>query len=238
MRNLEEAYKKSIQEETPDLWAGIEEKLPEKKKKKKIISITRYMGVAAAALFLCLLIPGVLRIAGGTKSADSSAEMAYDTATNFNSADAAVQVTEGAAGTEIGEETSQDAAPEEAEKEAPYAVDGAGGSMDEGKNAVYDSYSAEEGVDSAIAENVEMADEETMEIGSAKVETLQQNLNVQEIVQCDEYKILVLSATDGTAFRVQVPDDITFSFVIGENYDFTLQKQAGEDWDYVVISAE
>lgn len=235
MRNLEEAYKKSIQEETPDLWARIEEKLPEKKKKKKIISITRYMGVAAAALFLCLLIPGVLRIAGGTKNADSSAEMAFDAATSFDSANAAAQVTEGAEGSKMENDTSQDASTKEF-----FSMDSAEGGMDEGKNDVNDSYSTEEekGFDSVIAENMELGDEETLAIGSAKIETLQQNLTVQEIVQYNEYKILVLFAMDGTVFRVQVPEDDNFSFAVGENYDFALQKQEGEEWEYLLISAE
>ena len=82
MQNLEEAYKKVMQEEVPDLWARIEEKLPEKKKKKKIISITRYMGLAAAALFLCVLIPGVISITRGAKSADSATAERADVALN------------------------------------------------------------------------------------------------------------------------------------------------------------
>lgn len=216
MQNLEEAYKKSIQEETPDLWARIEEKLPEKKKKRKIVSITRYIGVAAAALFLCLLIPGMLRIAGGKKSADSSAEMAFDTATNFYSAGAAAQVTEGAESAEVGQATSQDAAPEEAETKDFCFMDGAVGNT----------------------ENMELADEETMANGLAKVETLQESLTVQEIVQCDEYKVLVLSAADGNEWRAYASNDLDATLKTGETYDFTLQKQEGEDWEYVVVAAE
>lgn len=258
MKNLEEAYKKSQQEEIPDLWARIEEKLPEKKKKKKIISITRYLGVAAAALFLCILIPGVLRIAGGAKSADSSNEMAYDTAANFENADAASQYTIGTT-----DDGMEEAVSEGAEEENIGIMDSASGSMDnniqstantpleaEEKDSQSDGMPAEDmeimedmseadflvGSDTVGSDTVG-SDAETATNDSYQAETLQENLTVQEILQTDEDKILVLSATDGTTFRAQLPDNISFTFVIGESYDFTLEKQAGVDWEYVVLDA-
>lgn len=55
-KNFEEEYKQYIQEHTPDLWKRIEAGLSEKKvpTKRKVI---KYMSVAAAALFMCILIP-------------------------------------------------------------------------------------------------------------------------------------------------------------------------------------
>ncbi len=237
MQNLEEAYKKSIQEEAPDLWARIEEKLPEKKKKNKIISITRALGVAAAALFLCILIPSVLRI-GGSK--DASTEAAFDTAANFNSADAMAQVTGEVEDAGMESATSKDTAPEDASLEEFMAMDSAEGGMEESNNSINDSLSTEDEkvFNSEVAENTQMADRETMATGSSKPETVQQNLTVQEIVQCDEYKILVLSAVDGNEWRAYASNDLDISLKIGENYDFTLQKQEGEEWEYVLISAE
>ncbi|MCH5270142.1 MAG: hypothetical protein J1E83_05280 [Lachnospiraceae bacterium] len=56
MKNLEEEYKNSQQEEMPDLWNRIEAGLPEKKKPLPFLSATRYLKLGAAAAALLLLI--------------------------------------------------------------------------------------------------------------------------------------------------------------------------------------
>mgnify|MGYP001127800906 CR=1 FL=1 len=65
MKNLEEEYKKSQQEKTPDLWEKIEAALPEKKKFQGRKRLVRYMGLAAAALFICVLIPVIRNLGSG-----------------------------------------------------------------------------------------------------------------------------------------------------------------------------
>lgn len=55
MKNLEEEYKNSEQEEMPDLWDRIEAGLPEKKKPVFFMSVNRYWGIAAVAAVLLLV---------------------------------------------------------------------------------------------------------------------------------------------------------------------------------------
>lgn len=56
MKNLEQEYKNSQQEEMPDLWDRIEAGLPEKKKPVFFMSANRYLGIAAAAAALLLVV--------------------------------------------------------------------------------------------------------------------------------------------------------------------------------------
>ncbi len=119
MNNLEEAYRKSIQEETPDLWNRIASALPEKpvveerkqdspfammqpeqkenpasaQKPKKIYQFNRFMKAAAAVLFLAVLIPGAWFLLDKNGGLAQSENAAMDTA----DAGAAMDVAEGAA---------------------------------------------------------------------------------------------------------------------------------------------
>ena len=106
MNNLEEAYRKSIQEETPDLWNRIASALPEKpssaQKPKKIYQYTRFMKAAAAVLFLAVLVPGawfLLDKSGGLAQSENAAMDTADAGVAMDTADvgAARDVAEGAA---------------------------------------------------------------------------------------------------------------------------------------------
>lgn len=234
MQNLEEAYKKAMQEEVPDLWTRIEEKLPEKKKKNKIISITRYMGVAAAALFLCVLIPGVISITRGAKSADSSAdarvEATFDAAYDAEySTDYEMQqnvMVDSGAGEDGA--TTAGTFDDKAEQAAPAETESLQESLKEDMS-VNNSMQATD-----TAKDESMYDAATM-VGA---EHISLSLVVEEIVECDGYKVLVLSAVDGNLWKAYMEEDVQETLLVGEKYDFTLQKQESEDWEYVVISAE
>ena len=76
MKNLEKEYRKAFEEEMPDLWGRIEESLPAKKVRR--FPVYRYASVAAAAVFLALLIPGSLFLMNG--SSKSSERNRMDTA--------------------------------------------------------------------------------------------------------------------------------------------------------------
>lgn len=93
MKNLEEEYKKSQQEEMPDLWNKIESGLPEKRQKsKKILPVTRYMRIVAAAVFVAVLIPGVLYLTeGGYRRTDSEKDSVLDMAGQYQTAEDSVQ---------------------------------------------------------------------------------------------------------------------------------------------------
>lgn len=234
MRNLEEAYKKAMQEEVPDLWARIEEKLPEKKKKKKIISITRYMGLAAAALFLCVLIPGVISITRGAKTADSAAdekiEAAYDTVYDAEySLDYEMQqdvmVNSGA---EDGATTA--GTFDDVEQFAP---------MEEEKENLKENMMEEAPVNNNMqaadtAKNENMFDAAT----GMGAESISLRLSVEEIVQCDGYKVLVLSAADGNLWKAYMEEGVKDALLVGETYEFVLQEQENKGWDYAVLAVQ
>ena len=76
MKNIEKEYRKAFEEEMPDLWGRIEESLPAKKVRR--FPVYRYASVAAAAVFLALLIPGSLFLMNG--SSKSSERNRMDTA--------------------------------------------------------------------------------------------------------------------------------------------------------------
>ncbi len=236
MQNLEESYKKSQQEEIPDLWARIEEKLPEKKKKNKIISITRYMGLAAAALFLCVLIPGVISITRGAKSSDSAmterADVALDEAYDAeNSADYEVQYS-GMADSGAGEDGALTAGTfeEKAEQSAPAEAE---------PESLKES-TAEDMTANNTMQDAETVMDENMFDAAAPVgaEHISLSLTVEKIAECDGYKVLVLSAEDGNLCKAYMGEDVEEPLLVGEMYEFVLQKQEGEDWDYTVIAVE
>lgn len=77
MKNLEEEYKNSEQEEMPDLWDRIEAGLPEKKKPVFFMSVNRYLGIAAAAAAL-LLVVSVGLWSGRQLSKNNSSNMSMD----------------------------------------------------------------------------------------------------------------------------------------------------------------
>ena len=236
MQNLEEAYKKAMQEEVPDLWARIEDKLPEKKKKKKIISITRYMGLAAAALFLCVLIPGVISITRGAKTADSAAnereEVAYDAAYDAEyNADYEMQYS-GMADSGAGEDGASTAGTfeEKAEQSAPAEAE---------PESLKES-TAEDMTANNTMQDAETVMDENMFDAAAPVgaEHINVSLTVEEIVQYDGYKVLVLSAEDGNLCKAYMEEEVKENLFVGEKYEFMLQKQEGEDWDYAVLAVE
>lgn len=71
MKNLEEEYKNSQQEEMPDLWNRIEAGLTEKKKPIPLLSATRYLGIVAAAAALLLIVS--LGLWSGRRSTENNA---------------------------------------------------------------------------------------------------------------------------------------------------------------------
>ena len=62
MKDLEQEYKKQVQEEMPDLWNRIEPNLAPKKKKPWIRRYAPLTSVAAAALVLLAVMPGLLNL--------------------------------------------------------------------------------------------------------------------------------------------------------------------------------
>ncbi len=120
MNNLEEEYKKSQQEDTPDLWDSIEAKLPPKKvKSKKIIYLTRYLSAAAAVIVLFTLIPGLLRLTKDSNHSDLVRNQMYEASPQDNQPDAGIPQSQESMDV-LGEEPDEEAIltePEEALRE-------------------------------------------------------------------------------------------------------------------------
>lgn len=96
MNNLEEEYRKSQQEDTPDLWDRIEAELPPKKvKSKKIIYLARSLSAAAAVIVLVMLIPGILKITRGGTGSDFARDEIYDASPQLNLAEAGMAESQG-----------------------------------------------------------------------------------------------------------------------------------------------
>lgn len=191
MRNLEEEYKKSQQDDTPDLWARIEKNLPEKKKCRKFPAVTRYMAVAAAALVLCILIPGMLRRGSEDFTSQNSA---------YDSADSA-------------------AMPEYAEEENGASAD----------SSAMPEYAEEE--------NCADGKMETMLEDAAELQPqiLIESMEVTDSIQAGERTVYILLTPDGATLRAVLSEASLPEPRTGQSYTFTLQEEAGEDWEYLIV---
>lgn len=94
MKNLEEEYKNSQQEEMPDLWERIEAGLPEKKKPVFFMSANRYLGIAAAAAALLLVVSAGLW-SGRQMSKNNASDMSMNMAIQNEAAAPAMDSADG-----------------------------------------------------------------------------------------------------------------------------------------------
>ena len=235
MNNLEEAYRKSIQEETPDLWNRIASALPEKpssaQKPKKIYQYTRFMKAAAAVLFLAVLIPGAWFLLDKSGGLAQSENATMDTA----DAGAARDVAEGAAagGTNgsvtVTTDTDSDSysySNEEAELDSIledlYA--------DANEEAVAECEEAKE-----VGENVAQAESAVQMSGIMTVESIV----CEKVAGQEETETLYrLRTAEGELVEAIPAPDLTVTLTEGNTYQFTLQEVSGEVRTYSIVSVE
>lgn len=244
MKDLEQEYKKQVQEEMPDLWNRIEPNLAPKKKKPWIRRYAPLTSVAAAALVLLAVMPGLLNLQ----------RMGQD---NTSAADCAprAEKTEGYA-QEAAEENGEDscgapqmfAAADGGQTGVPgagavtedAAADGAGtGAL--GAGAVTEGAAAEEMNDTAA---VQETDEESAVLKTEYSEDITAEdagmtvtVTVASVDEADGRTVYTL--TDGEKFAcLAVAGEEVVPLEKGKMYLVTLRGEDAEAWRYVVECAE
>ena len=259
MNNLEEAYRKSIQEETPDLWNRIASALPEKpvveerkqdslfamaqpaqkenpssaQKPKKIYQYTRFMKAAAAVLFLAVLIPGAWFLLDKSGGLAQSENAAMDTA----DAGVAREVAEGAA---AGDTNGSVAVTTDMDSDS-YSYSNEEAELDSVIEELY-AEADEEAVAECeevkeVGENVAqaVADSAVQISGVMTVEAIA----YEEIIgQESAETIYQLRTAEGELVEAIPAPDLTVTLAEGNTYRFTLQKVSGEVRNYCIVSVE
>lgn len=234
MKDLEQEYKKQVQEEMPDLWNRIEPNLAPKKKKPWIRRYAPLTSVAAAALVLLAVMPGLLNLQ----------RMGQD---NTSAADCAprAEKTEGYA-QEAVEENGEDScgAPQ------MFAADGVETGTT-GAGAVTEGTAAEEMNDTAAVQETdekeaagESADEENAVLKTEYSEDITAEdagmtvrVTVASVDEADGRTVYTL--TDGEKFAcLAVAGEEVVPLEKGKMYLVTLRGENAEAWRYVVECAE
>ena len=235
MKDLEQEYKKQVQEEMPDLWNRIEPNLAPKKKKPWIRRYAPLTSVAAAALVLLAVMPGLLNLQ----------RMGQD---NTSAADCAprAEKTEGYA-QEAAEENGEDSCG------APQmfaATDGVETGTT-GAGAVTEGTAAEEMNDTAAVQETdekeaagESADEENAVLKTEYSEDITAEdagmtvrVTVASVDEADGRTVYTL--TDGEKFAcLAVAGEEVVPLEKGKMYLVTLRGENAEAWRYVVECAE
>lgn len=244
MKDLEQEYKKQVQEEMPDLWNRIEPNLAPKKKKPWIRRYAPLTSVAAAALVLLAVMPGLLNLQ----------RMGQD---NTSTADCAprAEKTEGYA-QEAAEENGEDScgAPQmfAATDGGQTGVPGAGAVTEDttadggqagasGAGAVTEGAAAEEMNDTAA---VQETDEESAVLKTEYSEDITVEdagmtvtVTVASVDEADGRTVYTL--TDGEKFAcLAVAGEEVVPLEKGKMYLVTLRGEDAEAWRYVVECAE
>lgn len=244
MKDLEQEYKKQVQEEMPDLWNRIEPNLAPKKKKPWIRRYAPLTSVAAAALVLLAVMPGLLNLQ----------RMGQD---NTSAADCAprAEKTEGYA-QEAAEENGEDScgAPQmfAAADGVETGITGAGAVTEDttadggqtgasGAGAVTEGAAAEEMNDTAA---VQETDEESAVLKTEYSEDITAEdagmtvtVTVASVDEADGRTVYTL--TDGEKFAcLAVAGEEVVPLEKGKMYLVTLRGEDAEAWRYVVECAE
>lgn len=244
MKDLEQEYKKQVQEEMPDLWNRIEPNLAPKKKKPWIRRYAPLTSVAAAALVLLAVMPGLLNLQRMGQDNTSAADCAPRT-----------EKTEGYA-QEAAEENGEDScgAPQmfAAADEVETGTTGAGAVTEDttadggqagasGAGAVTEGAAAEEMNDTAA---VQETDEESAVLKTEYSEDITAEdagmtvrVTVASVDEADGRTVYTL--TDGEKFAcLAVAGEEVVPLEKGKMYLVTLRGEDAEAWRYVVECAE
>lgn len=233
MKNLEAEYKNSINEEMPDLWGRIEASLPAKKVRR--FPINRYASVAAAAVFLALVIPGSIYLMNQTDNAKGM---------NF-AADSVSPMEKGY----MAETAKYDQAENAAAAEMP--MDGAAEEVWDAENA-FDTDMAVNGYKNDLSEKVSEECEAAEGTAGAKTNNVTKDMTQEDGVIEENFTILERFHVDGefifTLFNVrhtytaylsasayQELRDEGIYLNVDDNYLFSLVESDSEDFTYRII---
>ncbi len=234
MKDLKTEYKKAALEETPDLWNRIEVSLPEKtvKKPKKKISVIRYASLAAAGLFMALIIPGsIYLMQNGESKSDSAYEM-MDSDIQYNSLQTAEDgATDKGYLWEIGENTGS-ATGSDSMEGADYEADSAPemNSTSE-KDEEFELGNADSSPADEKDDSDEMADEKRLEktMKVTRKRTLEDGVYVYYLTEAGvDYKCL--------ASKGFLDSDVELKK--GESYTFIVEHCEEEGFTYRIIGVK
>lgn len=262
MNNLEEAYRKSIQEETPDLWNRIASALPEKpssaQKPKKIYQYTHFMKAAAAVLVMAMILPGAwFLISNGNNMAknesaamdtadagaiprEASEESLMLTGMDGGTATDSVGVAEPAVGTTSNENPEEGIVCESAPAaDAAKDTDSAGQMVyeyEEMKENLAETETTGCAEHENASQNVQAETESKMQISGEMtvVRIVCQDSDRQESAET----VYQLRTAEGELVEAIPAPDLTVTLTEGNTYRFTLQEVSGEVRTYCIVSVE
>lgn len=244
MKDLEQEYKKQVQEEMPDLWNRIEPNLAPKKKKPWIRRYAPLTSVAAAALVLLAVMPGLLnlqRMGQDNTSAADCAPRAEKTegyaqeAAEENGEDScgAPQMFAAADGVETGT-TGAGAVTEGTTADGGQAGASGAGAVTEGAAAeeMNDTAAVQETDEESAVLKTEYSEDITAEDARMTV-----TVTVVSVDEADGRTVYTL--TDGEKFAcLAVAGEEVVPLEKGKMYLVTLRGEDAEAWRYVVECAE
>lgn len=244
MKDLEQEYKKQVQEEMPDLWNRIEPNLAPKKKKPWIRRYAPLTSVAAAALVLLAVMPGLLnlqRMGQDNTSAADCAPRAEKTegyaqeAAEENGEDScgAPQMFAAADGVETGT-TGAGAVTEDTTADGGQAGASGAGAVTEGAAAeeMNDTAAVQETDEESAVLKTEYSEDITAEDAGMTV-----TVTVASVDEADGRMVYTL--TDGEKFAcLAVAGEEVVPLEKGKMYLVTLRGEDAEAWRYVVECAE
>lgn len=251
MKDLEQEYKKQVQEEMPDLWNRIEPNLAPKKKKPWIRRYAPLTSVAAAALVLLAVMPGLLNLQKMGQDNMSAADCApraekaegYVQEENGEDCDGTTQMFAAADGAETGTTgagaVTEDTAADGGQTGAPGAGAMTEGAAAEAMNdtaAVQEADEKEAAGESAGEESAVLKTEYSQDISAEDAE-ITVTVTVASMDEVDGRTVYTL--TDGEKFAcLAVMGEEVAPLEEGKTYLVTLRGEDAEAWRYVVERAE
>lgn len=244
MKDLEQEYKKQVQEEMPDLWNRIEPNLAPKKKKPWIRRYAPLTSVAAAALVLLAVMPGLLNLQRMGQDNTSTADCApraektegyAQEAAEENGEDScgAPQMFAAADGVETGT-TGAGAVTEDTTADGGQAGASGAGAVTEGAAAeeMNDTAAVQETDEESAVLKTEYSEDITAEDAGMTV-----RVTVASVDEADGRTVYTL--TDGEKFAcLAVAGEEVVPLEKGKMYLVTLRGEDAEAWRYVVECAE
>ncbi len=244
MKDLEQEYKKQVQEEMPDLWNRIEPNLAPKKKKPWIRRYAPLTSVAAAALVLLAVMPGLLNLQRMGQDNTSTADCApraektegyAQEAAEENGEDScgAPQMFAAADGVETGT-TGAGAVTEDTTADGGQTGASGAGAVTEGAAAeeMNDTAAVQETDEESAVLKTEYSEDITAEDAGMTV-----TVTVASVDEADGRTVYTL--TDGEKFAcLAVAGEEVVPLEKGKMYLVTLRGEDAEAWRYVVECAE
>lgn len=241
MKDLEQEYKKQVQEEMPDLWNRIEPNLAPKKKKPWIRRYAPLTSVAAAALVLLAVMPGLLNLQrmgqDNTSTADCAPRAekteAYVQEENGGDCSGTAQMFAAADGGQTGV-PGAGAVTEDAAADGGQAGASGAGAVTEGAAAeeMNDTAAVQETDEESAVLKTEYSEDITAEDAGMTV-----TVTVVSVDEADGRTVYTL--TDGEKFAcLAVAGEEVAPLEEGKTYLVTLRGEDAEAWRYVVECAE